>query len=422
VALVIAWQAWEERRVRRRLDEALATLQPFVDGPVDTWLARLPPPKPPNASLRQLERLAHATPVDLSDRGARGAALDAHYGNGWKTELRSYLEHEMAGTAIDRRPSGSIPPGWLAGRMGTIGLHLLVEPLPEWPLQHGLSTTRNPLPWMSLADLLLGDALLRHDAGDDDGAAWSADAAWRIVEVLRRREDLASQIVALREAGLCAGVVRRLEKPDPLWRARLDVGPFREASLHATLVECFTWHDAARAGDLPAPWSGPGKPGGLFPWLPAASNSRAARRAVADAIEATVPFLEALSDPARCGPTTIPSPPARAPGAGIAALDDATTLIQPRILERLDRLRVQFELTRRVLDLRERRAADPAGRWPVTLGEEDSECPGVRFATTEPQSGLVVIEAVSPAGDPWLERYPTVFRPPLRVELVQPAP
>ena len=143
---------------------------------------------------------------------------------------------------------------------------------------------------------------------------------------------------------------------------------------------------------------------------------------MADAIEATVPFLRALDDPARCGPSTMPVAPPPQPGRGIAQLGDATTLVNPLMFKRLDRLRVQFELTRRVLDLRERRAKDPAGRWPVTLGEEDSECPGVRFVTTEPTPGIVVIEAVGPPGDPWLNRHPAVFKPPLRVELVQPPP
>jgi len=421
VALLAAWQAFEEWRVRRRLDEALAQLAPFVDGPVETWLARLPPPVPRNASMRQLERLAHGCLVDLTDEHVRGAALDAAYGTGWRRELGAYVKRELDRSVIDGPGAGAAPPAWLHGRTGVACLHLVTAAPPAWPRRSAFESIRRQVMTARLTEMIFADALMRRNDGFPDFASLSTEAGWRLVDVLRRRDDDASQLLALSEAARGAGVMRYMERPDDGWPARLRIDPFRQALLHASIVECFEWH--ARALER-APLSAvaPASPrGGLFaklPWRPRMARSE--RLAVAEAIEATVPLLRALDDPARCGPATIPQAPARGPGRGVAALGGATTLLDPMALERLDRVRVHFELTRRILELRERRAADPVRRWPADPGEEEGECPGVRFRTTVPQPQVVAVEAISPAGDPWLER---AFQwPSLSVELVQPPP
>jgi hypothetical protein len=418
LAGVAAWR-WDESRMRRRLDEALATLAPFVDGPVGTWFERLPPSPPPNASMRELERLARATPIDFGTAHVREDAWQQAHGTTWKNALREYVERSVA---QERMGGGASPAPSEAAAYPSLAEpireHLLAQPLPEWPAVRNPAATVWYLGSINrLADLLVADALVRHGSGDDEGAARSLDAAWRLVEAARRRDDVISQLIAWRIAGVCAAALRQVERPNPEWRERLDIQPFREAFLHASLVECFSWHAAARSRDVVPDWSAAPASGGLLAMLPALRYSRAERATVADALEAMVPFLEAMEDGARCGQGTIPVE--WRPDLGTHAVNELTALTSPQYLRRLDRLRVRFELTRRVLDLRERRAEDPAGRWPAILGEEESECPGVRFSTTAPAPGIVAVEAVSRGG--WLTSYASYPRaPPLRVELVQP--
>jgi hypothetical protein len=291
--------------------------------------------------------------------------------------------------------------------------HLIGEPLPEWPSdsQWPQATPAFLGQLDGITSRLLADA---EQSGDAERADVDLEAAWRVVDALRLRDDLVSALTGRRLALRVAEVARKIDGLGPRWSARFDVEPVREQLLRASRTWCAGMLAAAEHPDPSAllPEDAPARDSAL-----ALVGGPSARKTLARRVLESIDGITRLESPSRC---EVPPPPARP--AAVTPLPWEHDMVPMETLpQRVDVARLHFELTRRVLDLRARRDADPQHRWPTDLGDDGSSgCPRVTFVLRETSPGVLVLEPESPDGPWWIWQYRGTDAMDLRVEMVQP--
>jgi len=276
---------------------------------------------------------------------------------------------------------------------------------PQWTVE------RAGLDWSSpdlseafaLVDLLLADAFERERRGEVELAAADMEAAWRVATSVHEPRCLICIMIERAAKVRVAISARRLASLGQEWETRLDAEPLRASTLEAMRFEARAYLDPPDWPDVEGAMfehgsAMPPLAGGPFEFL----ITPTMRRQLARQVEANIPVIVALEDPARCGPASLRSIPAKlGPHVrGIGWLGD----IEPDVTQasRVDIARVQFELTRRLLDLRARREADPQHRWPTDLLDDGaSSCPGVTFRLVELSPAMLMLEAQDPEGTWW---------------------
>jgi hypothetical protein len=336
--------------------------------------------------------------------------------------VRKAAHHELERVSIEPAPldvERAAAMESLMPRLAAARELVLAGSGPQW------TTARSGLTWVNpdlsdvfaLVDLLLADAFERERRGDAASAAADMEAAWVLAASLREHRSLIGTILERAAEVHVAISARRISSLGPEWGPRLDIDPLGVDTLEAlrfqgrAFLDPPDWPDVAgvmveRGGEMPILAR-------RFELLMAPTM----RRQLARQVEANIPVIEALEDETRCGPASLRSLVGkRSPHVwGVGWLGD----IEPDVSQasRLDNARVQLELTRRLLDLRARREADPQHRWPEDLGDDgSSSCPGVAFRLVARGPAVLVLEAESQDGA-WWEGSDDTHGYPARVEI-----
>ena len=201
-------------------------------------------------------------------------------------------------------------------------------------------------------ELLLSHALVSARGGAADAACRDLLADWRLLKSLPlgwklgRSMDMAVQVAA---------ALRKVPTIPPEWEHRLDPVPFRDAVADNWAATAAS--NLRRAQRVDEGIMDPR----LMEWLKVPLWSW---ETTANA-QSEIAMSQALRDPASCG-----IPCRSFPHVADLAL-------------RIDLLTVQFELTRKVIQLQQQRALDATGAWPADVpGIEHSACQGLSWRYT----------------------------------------
>jgi hypothetical protein len=256
---------------------------------------------------------------------------------------------------------------------------------------------------IDLQRLLAADALTALQAGDGARSMDDLEALWRMAEGLSGADDDRRLLrwLALR---LCAGTLRKSPAASPEWLDRFrSVDPRRDMAQAAQDDACRNYM-IARGRYL----TGSLKPKTPTEWL----FLPLARTMMADSAGL---YLEAIRAVETAGPCTgpydkvvesvLPRPPGSDVIAWIAIPNTADGW------DRADRLRLDLELTERILALK---ALPPGAPLALTQEAEASLCPGARWCVTSDGENIVLALVNAP---PSLSEKTGGFALPLRCEI-----
>jgi hypothetical protein len=245
----------------------------------------------------------------------------------------------------------------------------------------------NLLGHLELQRTLVADALAAIDAGDRRRALDDLEAAWRLMSALRDDPFILTQLIVLVDARLVAGALRQIEEAPPVWRERLAGHDFRAGVTEALQYEGWYWTQIDESEDLTSLRG----VGAKLLYSVAEPYFRYCLVDVSDTFRERLANLErasALCDydlASRRADLQVPVPRWNVLG----------DLVVPDLggaLDRLARLELDVELTRRLLELEEARRA-AGGEWPASLpgGEVSSACPKDRWDyELSPEGGMTL--------------------------------
>jgi hypothetical protein len=245
---------------------------------------------------------------------------------------------------------------------------LLERDIPQWESDpraepRDLSGVRLAIP---VSRILLAASLVEERAGHHSRAGDLLEAAWSLSRSLAGQPDLLSQLIAVALVKLQAGALRKMSDPPVPWLDRMSGDEPWRGML-----------DAVEADPLPSVRTGDA--------LLSQIRSAEARawRAVTDRLRVLSPCeVSKLSSEEIWRPASEEIERSIAGGTG-PALKTLSDIAIPNItgaIRRAGRLLVDRELTARVLELRQEKAASREGRWPEKLFDVDSRiCPGAAY-------------------------------------------
>jgi hypothetical protein len=323
-----------------------------------------------NAAAEDLESLGLALGfdsrgTDADDRPTkadREARLNAGYG--------SWLEAQLAtsGDSIDAPPPRFVE--FLETKQSSLwrAVTLLEKETPEWGFDPHKKRTQLPelLFVAHLHRLLLGAALVEERAGRPAQARELLEAGWSLYQSIAGRPELIFQLVASSAGRTQAGVLRKMSDPGFGWLERMESSESLERMLESIRND-FAISFLQRDG----PAGGPESSWARIPQV------------VADRLEKRSPCdLSKLSSDDLWKPAA--EELRRSMNAEDAAgLDVVAGIMLPQLtsaLHRAARLVVESELTARILQLRQEKAAARPSRWPQTFYNADSRvCPGAVY-------------------------------------------
>ena len=329
------------------------------------------PPAEKNAAAGELERLS--LELGLEPYGESG---DEHPA---KADRDAYLQASF-GVWLDAQVKTSddsiaSPPPRLAEflerRQSAIWriVTLLGREVPEWAFdvrkeRHQLNEV---LLVTVLSKVLLSAALVEERSGRHAQAGDLLEASWSLYRSQSSLPDLLSQLISVALAKLEAGVLRKMNEPPFEWLHRMSGGEPRERFLDVLRSE---------------------------PLVLRARRPETSLGSSDDAwIRAWRAFTDRLRELSPCESSKLSNEEIWKPGAevllrardegGDPQLETLAKVAIPNIMDghrRLARLMVDRELTARILDLRQERAADRNGRWPEKLFDAESRvCPGAAY-------------------------------------------
>ncbi len=240
--------------------------------------------------------------------------------------------------------------------------------------------TKSPTPnWgglMSLQRVLAARALLDLRRGDSDSALEAIEAIWRIARSLTVRPELLSQLMAMVQARLAVGLLRKVQAPAYGWETRLREGQFYQGFL------------AAFQND---PWP--------------SANDPALTEQVETLARIYRRFADGLIEKGACAWTR--DDLQHSWDVAVSGESDpeqmVVTIASSSIISwlmRSFRLLLDSELTALVLEARAERAASRQDEWPARLPNlESTVCPGRSM----------------PFGAPGGSRWPSKGAPPRRL-------
>lgn len=341
---------------------------------------RLAPSKK-NAAAEELESLVLALGLDAHRK-------DPSAQHPSREDLEAY-QHAAFGSWLDaqlRTADDSIAAvpasfqSFLEKRQPTLWrvVGLLERDVPQWDSDPraepgDLSVT---LAVSLLARVLTAAALVEERAGDHAQAGDLLEATWSLSRSFSRQPDQLSQLIAVAVGKLQAGALRKMSQPPVQWLDRMSgVEPWRRM-LDVVAVSLVS----VRAGEAALDES---------------------RRAHARAWRAVTDRLRELSP---CEVSKLPMEEIWRPGTEEIArsieagadpsLETLSGLAMPNItsaFRRAGRLLVDRELTAKILELRQEKAASREGRWPEKFANLDSSvCPGASYEYQSRGSAMTV--------------------------------
>lgn len=365
-------------------------------GDLDDFIARFPDEET-NGAAHRLEAAAAPLDVDLrprSDVPAGSSTATPDRANRDRQILREYLDAELSNPSGEAAP----PSREAATLLDRMDPHLgavkkaLAEGEPRWRMETARgfeARIPNLLGHIQLQRILLASALREASRKDASAANALLEASWALNAPLLARPELISQLIAIAVCRMQAGALRKAPVAPGPWLTRLGTLDPRKGILESFRGEAWAMRESMRRGVTVDVESGePTVPSRIGAFLrgPLERLSgcaylgghrelvvAAGSRPVSDGSrEALVSAFE--SGASRWG---------RAPSVAIPNLVQA--------FDRADRLVVDLELTRKVLELRAARGT--AKEWPAAV-------PGVGTTVLTDANWTY---AVTPGGDASIE-------------------
>jgi hypothetical protein len=343
------------------------------DGPT-RWLEDFEkrfPPAGKNAAAEEVERLALALGVDWRSDSSSPEDHPA------KEDLEAYAQAQF-GSWLDaqiRTSDDSIasPPARLKEyfeRRDAIVARLtgsLVRDVPDWGFDIHKKPISSDLTLVArLSRIVLSAALSEERSERHVEAARLLEASWSLYQSVVSRPELISQLIGIAIAKLHIGVLRKMAEPPFEWLDRMAGDtPWQKAVEGGFENDPLIVHAADR---------GPPPDSFFDVWVrglrAAAENVRdlsACRASKLTVDEMWEPVFEQLARWKEEGTDTVQA-------AGVFKEISAENLLQA--LRRAARLRVDRELTSKILELRQEKAASRDHRWPERFLDTGSRvCP-----------------------------------------------
>lgn len=339
-------------------------------------------PSRKNAAAEDLESLVLALGLDphSEDSSAEHPSredLEAYQKAGFGSWLEAQLK--SADDSIASVPASI--QSFLERRQPTVWrvASLLERDIPQWESDpradpRDLSGLRLAI---SINQILLAAALVEERAGHHSQAGDLLEAAWSLCRSLAGQADLTSQLIAVALVKLQTGALRKMSDPPVPWLDRMSGDEPRTGMLDAVEASPLL---SVRAGDAPLDQMGSvlarawravtGRLRKLSPCEVARLSSEEIWKPAAEEITRSI---EAGADP------------------GLKTLLDVATPNIMGAIRRAGRLLVDRELTAKVLELRQEKAASREGRWPGKLFDSDSRvCPGAAYEYQSHGAGMAI--------------------------------
>jgi hypothetical protein len=351
---------------------AAAGAQDLKQNPAESPSAKLAPSRK-NASAEELESLALALGIDfrrpLEDPTSRHASKE-DFSAYQRAAFADWLNAQLAVADDSIGPPPADIREFLEQRQKMVMrvVRLLGREVPAWDFDARDKAGERPELFGSirLGRLLVSAALVEERAGDHGLAGDLLEASWSLSRSFAGRADLSAQIIALAFEKLHAGALRKLSEPPFPWIGRLSGDEPRRAVIDA------------------------------FETMPL-SGSRAESALPDESRLVLSRAWQAMTDPLRklspCELAKLSDEDILLPGKeeverwiqsggdqNLRVLFDVSVPNSIASIRRADRLLVDREMTRKILKLRQDRAASREKRWPGKLVDDISRiCPGAPY-------------------------------------------
>jgi hypothetical protein len=325
-----------------------------------------------NATAEELESLALALGIDFHrsvEDSTSGRASKEDFDAYQRAAFADWLNTQLAiaDDSIEPPPAGIRE--FLEKRQAMVMrvVRLLGREVPAWDFDVRDKPQGRPELFgaIRLGRLLVSIALVEERAGDHHLAGDLLEASWSLSRSFAGQTDTSAQIIALALEKLHTGALRKLAEPPFPWIGRLSGDEPRRAVIDA------------------------------FETLPRSGSQESAlpdesRLVLANAWHAMTDPLRKLSpcELAKLSDEDILTPGKEEIERWIQSGGDENlrTLFNVGMpnsiasIRRADRLLVDREMTKKILELRQDRAASREKRWPGKLGDAQSQiCPGVSY-------------------------------------------
>ncbi len=275
----------------------------------------------------------------------------------------------------------------------------------------------NLLGQFDLAKLLSADCLAARAGGDNDRALKDADAIWRLSDGLVQRPELISQLIAIAIRKTDLAELRTLQDAPSVWSDRLTSWNPRKNLETSYQHEASMMNDSFKALRL-------GTPYGQCPsWkdrVMAPFSLIYARFCVAGVENIFLDSLRHMQETDICSRDEVFQRIGELDEKEIPRWNVIAKVGVPNLTDawlRVKYLRIQIELTQKVLELKATRSAN--GAWPVQVpGIEKSFCPQEHWTYTVMPDGTM---SIAYSGTPPGEKVVKGFRPPQEYEEGPPA-
>ena len=328
------------------------------------------PPIKKNAAAEDVERLSLALGLDPwpSDSGAEHPTQEDQEAyrqagaGGWLDEQVKASDDSIAAPPAKLKE-------FLEKRRSVLQrvVGLLEKEIPEWgfDLHESPKERRDLILAINLGRILLSAALVEEQLGHHAGAGELLDASWSLYRSMSSAPDLMPQLIATAIGSRQAGVLRKMTEPGFEWANRLAGDSPLARVIEAFRVDPLIAY--VRMG------RSPGQDSFSDPY-------QRAWNAFAD----RVAELSSCELPKRSYEEIRQSVEVRSANSEQAEqLRIVKEIALPNLmnaLHRAARLAVDLELTAKILELRQEKAALRRGRWPEKFFDVDSRvCPGASY-------------------------------------------
>lgn len=237
---------------------------------------------------------------------------------------------------------------------------------PEWKAASPEEQIPRLMPWIRLHKVLLATALTEERVGNHIEAERALEASWSLGRAFAAQKTLIARMISVAVERWQAGVLRKFPDPPPSWIDRLsNPEPWK------MLVEALTAEGRLSVPGTPSPEHDAER-----------TVQREAMEAVAEALPGISPCdRDSLSDDAlwRRAAVVFQRNTSLEAKAMEPICKDMIQGLVASTVRRTARLRVDRELTARILELRLQRAASRDRKWPERAEVTSAVCPGVTY-------------------------------------------
>jgi len=361
--------AKREKAVRARWAQSAGSLEEFQ---------RNLPQTQTNAEAKALEALA--AKLGMAQELSESPWKDV------RGPLSDYVTAELEKPAPGAAPPPEVVSAFLseqAQSVASLRKQLLEGAVPVWESRR-TDLYEAPIPrlltLLSFQKILAAEALVELQRGSDATAAEDLEASWRLHQALAARPEMISALVDMALLRIQAGLLRKQGSASPVWRERLGTVDPRAQLLTAYKVEACGILEVGRSAN----WTRIMVTNPRLQHLILAKLTHGyVRLCAANGAGTFLDMVELLRSTDPCARDTKERVDAilkkipRWNFFAAIALSNLTSSWQ-----RADRMKLDLELTSKLLQAREARDRN-GGRWPEAMpGLEGSACKGERWSYT----------------------------------------